>query len=185
MKFIQDNRITLDPFEVKLFTSRIYMNGRRTRYTLRGKCLEKVVQIYSYYLLFVSLRPYGQSLEEPIEACYIYLITSSGKILERWSIDAASDQEKAEFESEHGFCWVYDPLCYGSLEKFHLVPPNKITFVFDYNTYSIEVFEKLIFPWSTDFSMKDYRKRFRKYCKFISRYTPKFWSRLKFDIIKS
>ncbi|CAI3960882.1 unnamed protein product [Commensalibacter communis] len=57
MKFIQDNRITLDPFEAKLFTSRIYMNGRRTRYTLCGKCLEKVIQIHSYYLLFVPLRP--------------------------------------------------------------------------------------------------------------------------------
>ncbi|WP_271839545.1 hypothetical protein [Commensalibacter communis] len=160
------------------------MNGRRTRYTLCGKCLEKVIQIHSYYLLFVSLKPYEESLEEPIEACYIYLIALSGKILERWSIDVASDQEKVEFESD-GFEWVYYQECYGSLEKFHLVPPNKITFVFGYNTYSIEVFEKLIFPWSTDFSMKDYRKRFRKYCKFISRYTPKFWSRLKFDIIKS
>jgi len=57
MKFIQDNRITLDPFEAKLFTSRIYMNGRRTQYTLCGKCLEKVIQIHCYYLLFVPLRP--------------------------------------------------------------------------------------------------------------------------------
>ncbi|CAI3923235.1 hypothetical protein [Commensalibacter papalotli (ex Botero et al. 2024)] len=182
MKFIQDNRITLDPIKSKPYSSRIYINGHRTRYTIWGKCLEKVIQIHSYYLLFVSTtEDYGNL---GLEACYIYLITSSGKILERWSIDAASDQEKAESESD-GFEWVYDPLCYGHLEDFQLIPPNKITFIFSYNTYSIEVFKKIIFPWSTDFSMKDYRKRFRKYCEFVNRYTPKFWSRLKFDIIKS
>lgn len=183
MKFIQDNRITLDPFEVKLFTSRIYMNGRRTRYTLYGKCLEKVIQIHSYYLLFVSLRPYGQSLEEPIEACYIYLITPSGKILERWHINARQPTSLGT-DTYLGW-WEYQDEYYGYLEKFHLVPPNKITFIFGFNTYSIEVSEKPIFPWSAEFSIRDYIKRLRKYYNFISRDHSKFWSRLKFDIIKS
>ncbi|MDI2091334.1 hypothetical protein [Commensalibacter oyaizuii] len=180
MKFIQDNRITLDPIKSKAYNSRIYINGHRTRYKLWGRCLEKVIQIHSYYLLFVSTTDYG---DMGLDACYIYLITSSGKILERWSIDAVSDQEKAECESD-GFEWVYHPECYGSLEKFHLVPPNKITFIFGYNIYSIEVFKRPIFPWSAEFSIRDYRKRFRKYCKFISRDHSKFWSRLKFDIIE-
>ncbi|CAI3960123.1 unnamed protein product [Commensalibacter communis] len=30
MKFIEDNRITLDPIKSKAYNSRIYMNGRRT-----------------------------------------------------------------------------------------------------------------------------------------------------------
>ncbi|CAI3960571.1 unnamed protein product [Commensalibacter communis] len=134
-------------------------------------------------MLFVSTRDYGQSLEEPLEACYIYLITPSGKIIEDWHINAKQpidfgvDYRVDLFDYQYEYC--------GYLGEWNLIPPNKITFLFGFNTYSIEVFEKLIFPWSVEFSIKDYIKRFRKYRKFIGRDPPKFWSHLKFDIIKS
>lgn len=182
MKLLENNQIRLKKIRFRFQKSWIYINERFTWHKIYGTVLKQAIQINSYYLLFVS----NEESEEPIDICHMYLINSSGRTLESWILSAAFIENLGD---TFWIPWIdyeidYKPLLHGYLYEFKLLPPNKITFRFKDNIYSIEVLDKPLYPWSANFSKKEYQERHERYGDYAFKQSPKLGSRLKFDCIK-
>lgn len=160
MKILEDDSITLQPVRFTFYKGHICINGRRTWYKVDGRALEKVIQIKSYYLLFVSIK-YNE--DDWVSGCSIYLINQSGRILEDRSIRAVAKEDPMGYAADYMAQYEYEAEYWGYLDKFTLIPPHTLTFEFGDYIYSIEVLDKSVYPWLNYFSKKNSQPKKRNF----------------------
>lgn len=181
MKFLQNNEIILKQNLFRIETSRIWINGHRTWHTISGTVLEKAIQINTDYLLFVSNK---EQENDWIDICSIFLINKSGRVLEHRSINAVPSKNNIAtiYQADYLYWEEYESKYCGSLDNFNLIPPNKVTFQFRDNIFSIEILDQPYYPRQSTNVLENNQKS-QNLCGLINKHDLKFWSRLKFDLL--
>lgn len=182
MKFLQNNEIILKPNLFRIEMSRIWINGHRTWHTVSGTVLEKAIQINTDYLLFVS---HKENENDWIDICSIFLINQSGRVLEHRSVNAVALKGSIStiYKADYLYWEEYEAEYCGCLSDFKLISPNKVTFQFRDNIFSIEVLDRSYYPRKSIDFLGD-SKRAKRCNALVNKHDLRYWSRLKFDCVK-
>ncbi|CAI3943488.1 hypothetical protein [Commensalibacter papalotli (ex Botero et al. 2024)] len=136
MKFITDNTFSLKPilkwngsFSEK---SRVLINGHLTRYKVYGEILYKCIQVYSYYLLFITYE------EDMIYVSNVYLFNNKEKKIDKAKIYASYLQD----DLNALFGLIDEDTYSGELTDFKFVSSNEMTFKFFKSIWKLEILEK-------------------------------------------